>query len=99
MSTPPPGPRWTLTAKDIHGTFGELLVGCHIVQNQTTNVYEFYNPDFSKALASSPESPKALFTFDKTFDHNGLTGVSITMNVPVAAGRSEERRVGKECRS
>lgn len=88
MSTPPPVPEWTLTAKHTHGTFGNLLVGCHITINAANTAYQFTTPDMKKVLATSPgtELPTALFTFTPDFDHKGLTGCKITMNTPVAPG-------------
>jgi hypothetical protein len=88
MSTPPPVPEWTLSAKDTHGSFGQLLVGCHIIQNSTKTAYLFTKPDIGEVLASSPGTtlPTASFTFDRAFDHNGLKGVVIGMKTPVAAG-------------
>ena len=80
MSTPPPVPEWTLTAKHTHGAFGQLLVGCHI--KKTATHYLFTRPNGTE-LARSPELPTVPFTFKPDFNHNGLIGVSITMNIPV----------------
>ena len=86
MSTPPPVPQWTLSAKHTHGTFGQLLVGCHIIKNATH--YQFIEKDTGTVLAHSPETklPTAPFTFTPPFNYNGLTGVVIGMKTPVAAG-------------
>lgn len=88
MPGPPTTPIWTLTAKHTHGTFGQLLVGCHIVENDTSTGYNFTQRNTSDVLASSPGSklPKAEFKFTPAFNFNGLTGVTITMAKPVAAG-------------
>jgi hypothetical protein len=84
MSTPPPVPEWTLTAKHTHGTFGQLLVGCHIKKTLT---HYLFTTRHGHELVHSLETklPTARFTFPD-FDYNGLIGVSITMNIPVAAG-------------
>lgn len=84
----PAQPEWTLTAKNTHGTDGQLLVGCHIVENSTSTGYNFTQPNTSSVLASSPGTtlPTAGFTFTPAFDYNGLTGVTITMQTPVASG-------------
>ena len=86
MSTLPPVAEWTLTAKHTHGTFGYLLVGCHIVRTATQ--YQFISSDRKTLLAWSPgtKRPTALFTFEPEFNYNGLTGCKITMNIPVAPG-------------
>lgn len=86
MPTPTP-PEWTLSAKHTHGTFGQLLVGCHIIENSTNTAYQFTEPNVNNVLATSTGTtlPTAAFTFP-TFDYNGLTGVSISMDTPVAAG-------------
>ena len=88
MSAPPSVPEWTLTAKHTHGDFGQLLVGCHIKRTATHYVFTKPNGDITHPLAKSPGTrlPTATFTFKGDFDYNGLTGVSITMNVPVSAG-------------
>jgi hypothetical protein len=84
MSTPPPVPEWTLTAKHTHGAFGQLLVGCHIKRTPTN--YLFTARDGHELVHSQEiKHPTARFTFPD-FDYNGLTDVSITMNIPVAAG-------------
>jgi len=88
MSTPPPVPEWTLSAKHTHGTFGQLLVGCHIILNSTKTAYHFTKRDTGEVLAHSPGTtlPTAPFTFTPPFNYNGLTGVVIGMKLPVAAG-------------
>jgi hypothetical protein len=88
MPTPAP-PEWTLNAKHTHGQFGHLLVGCHIKKNADNTAYLFCRHDGSQ-LASSPGAslPKTAFQFTPDFDYNGLTGVSITMNTPVAPGKN-----------
>jgi len=84
---PPTQPEWTLTAKDTHGTDGQLLVGCHITINATNTAYQFTQPNVNNVLATSTGTtlPTAAFTFP-AFNYNGLTGVSITMETPVPSG-------------
>jgi hypothetical protein len=86
MSTPAQ-PEWTLTARHTHGTDGQLLVGCHITINATNTAYQFTQPNVNNVLATSTGTtlPTAAFTFP-AFDYNGLTGVSISMDTPVASG-------------
>ena len=91
MPGPPTTPIWTLTAKHTHGTFGQLLVGCHIIENDTSTGYNFTQPNPSNpsnVLASSPgpSLPTGKFTFTPAFDYNGLTNVVIGMDIPVASG-------------
>ena len=85
MPPTPTPPEWTLSAKHTHGTFGQLLVGCHIIKNATNTGYQFTETSTSNVLANSPGTklPTAPFTFTPDFNHNGLIGVSITMNIPV----------------
>jgi len=88
MPPTPTPPEWTLSAKHTHGTFGQLLVGCHIIKNATNTGYQFTETSTSNVLANSPGTklPTAPFTFTPAFNYNGLTGVVITMGTPVAAG-------------
>src|SRR5690349_11360685 len=84
MSAPSSDPEWTLTANHTHGDFGQRLVGCRV--KETPTEYLFIGRD-GKTLARSPlsEFPAARVNFEP-FNYHGLTEVSITMNVPVAAG-------------
>ena len=90
MPPTPNQPEWTLSAKDTHGSFGQLLVGCHITENSTSTGYRFTQPNPSNVLANSPGTslPTAAFTFTPAFDYNGLTGVTITMEPPVASDKN-----------
>ena len=89
MSTPqaPAPPEWTLTGKHTHGSDGNLLVGCHIIRNATN--YQFTQPDKKTVLATSPgrSRPSGKFTFRPDFNYNGLIGVKIIMDTPVATGK------------
>jgi hypothetical protein len=81
-TAPPPGtPRWTLNAADISGgSDGQLLVGCHIVQNATN--YTFTKPDWTVLATSTGTTlPTAAFTFP-TFNHRNINGWSVGMSTP-----------------
>ena len=87
MSTPQRAPVWTLNANSIQGgPNGQLLVGCHITENQSQTAYEFTEPNINKILSFTPEGslPPVPFTFP-SFDHKGFNWTITVTSLGVGA--------------